>query len=96
MNIPDEVVYGAIGALYVAHATFQKRQFKRLEASADECEEDRAELRDIAFDQGKKISSLDTAVKLLATPCTTPGCQRNNLIDEATGLQGVTPAKPRR
>ncbi len=96
MNIPDQVVYGAIGALYLAHATFQKRQFKRLEESADLCEEDRADLRDIAFNQGKKIGSLQTAVNLLATPCTTPNCQRNDLIDEATTLQDVRPALPRR
>ena len=94
MNIPDEVIYGAIGALYLGHAAFQKRQFKRLEKSADACEEHRTELQEEAVDHAKRIGCLEQTVNMLAAPCPTTGCQRNDIIDEATSLQRVRPAIP--
>ena len=94
MNIPDEAIYAAIGVLYVTHSAFQKRQFKKLEKSAEECEEDRGELRNGAIDHMLRTERLESTVKILATPCTTPNCQRNDIIDKATSRQGIKPSFP--
>ena len=94
MNIPDEVIYGALGALYLTHSAFQKRQFTKLEKSAKECEVDRKVLRDKQELHLIRTGKLEAVFNLLATPCKTPGCERNDIIDEATSLQNVTPAQP--
>jgi hypothetical protein len=95
-----EILYGVIAFLYLGHAAFQKRQFKKLEESADECIKDRELIRKDASDErvrvGKAIGSLEKAVQILSTPCKTLGCERNDIITEATSLQPSRPARTMR